>query len=208
MFPRSPEFDFEAPAPGSYSLPVIKSAPDGEVLTDDGGAVRLHHLMAGRVTVLSFIYTRCTDALGCPLSTGLLADIQSAMGGHDELSDRVTLISLSFDPAHDRPEIMADYGEIAGEGGVPWKFLSTKSEADLRPILEGYGQTIDRAKESMTGLTSNGTGVIYHLLRVYLIDQKGRIRNIYGLGYLDPRLLIADILTLLIEEDQKHGDNQ
>ena len=76
---------------------------------------------------------------------------------------------------------------------------------ELRPILQGYGQTIDRVDDRKTGLTSNGTGVIYHLLRVYLIDQRGRVRNIYGLGYLDPRLLIADILTLLIEEDTEMG---
>lgn len=201
MFPRSPDFDFDAPRPGSYSLPVIKLAPDGDVLLDDGKAVRLHDLMAGRVAVLSFIYTRCSDARGCPLSTGLLHDIQYATRGHSELTERVRLISLSFDPANDTPQVMAEYGAIAGEGGVPWKFLSTASEADLRPILAGYGQTIDRAPNITAGLESNGTGVIYHLLRVYLVDQQGRIRNIYGLGYLDPRLLIADILTLLIEED-------
>jgi hypothetical protein len=35
---------------------------------------------------------------------------------------------------------------------------------------------------------------------VYLIDRQQRIRNIYGLDFLDPRLLLADVRTLLQED--------
>lgn len=218
MFPRSAEFDFEAPVPGSYRLPVIKAAPDGTVLTEGGEVARLHDLTAGRVSVLSFIYTRCSDEKGCPLSTGLLHDIQMATHGHDELAGKLRLISLSFDPRYDTPETMAMYGAAYGadteNAGVPWTLLTTRGEAELRPILEGYGQTIDRATDPYLdaasgagpGIGDDGTGVIYHLLRVYLIDARGRIRNIYGLGFLDPRLLIADILTLLMEPEDSAAD--
>ncbi len=39
-----------------------------------------------------------------------------------------------------------------------------------------------------------------HLLRVYLIDRQLRIRNIYGLDFLGPRLLLADVRTLVLED--------
>jgi protein SCO1 len=39
-----------------------------------------------------------------------------------------------------------------------------------------------------------------HTLRVYLIDQDGRIRNIYSSGTLDLRLVLADVKTLLLEK--------
>ena len=58
--------------------------------------------------------------------------------------------------------------------------------------LAGYGQIVTR--------TGPGDGPLHHLLRVYLIDRRGRVRNIYGLEFLDPRLLLADIRTLLLEE--------
>jgi protein SCO1/2 len=36
-------------------------------------------------------------------------------------------------------------------------------------------------------------------LRAYLIDREKQVRNIYGLGFLDPRLLVSDVHTLLDE---------
>jgi len=35
---------------------------------------------------------------------------------------------------------------------------------------------------------------------VFLVDRKGNIRNIYGLDLIDPRLLMTDIETLLLED--------
>ena len=49
------------------------------------------------------------------------------------------------------------------------------------------------------------TGIYAHQLRVYLVDRQRRIRNIYGLGFLDPRLLLTDVLTLLAEEGAPRG---
>ena len=54
------------PAPGSYRLPCPESAGDGNVVTSDGEATTLHRLYAGRIVVLSLIYTHCADAQGCP----------------------------------------------------------------------------------------------------------------------------------------------
>jgi cytochrome oxidase Cu insertion factor (SCO1/SenC/PrrC family) len=45
-------------------------------------------------------------------------------------------------------------------------------------------------------------GPLYHTLRVFLIDREGRIRNIYSSGTLDPRLVLADVKTLLLEEEK------
>ena len=47
---------------------------------------------------------------------------------------------------------------------------------------------------------SDPQGLLYHTLRVFLIDREGRIRNIYSSGTLDPRLVVADVKTLLLEE--------
>jgi len=38
-----------------------------------------------------------------------------------------------------------------------------------------------------------------HSLRVYLMDRHGNIRNIYSSGTLDVRLVLADVKTLLME---------
>src|SRR5262245_27363766 len=72
---RSSEYDYEPPAPGSYVLPVVKEAADGEVLDTEGRPLRLRELTRGRVTVMSFIYTRCAAAKACPYATGVLREL-------------------------------------------------------------------------------------------------------------------------------------
>ena len=46
------------------------------------------------------------------------------------------------------------------------------------------------------------TGPLNHTLRVFLIDRAGNIRNIYSSGTLDPRLVLADVRTLMMEKRQ------
>src|SRR5262249_40131731 len=89
---------------------------------------------------------------------------------------------------------------VTRETRSPWEFLTTPSEHELRPILAGYGQLVQRP----AGLPGPGgtSASPTHLLRVYLIDHQQRIRNIYGPDFLAPRLLVADIRTLLFEERQ------
>jgi cytochrome oxidase Cu insertion factor (SCO1/SenC/PrrC family) len=113
------------------------------------------------------------------------------------------LITLSFDPAHDTPAVMARYAGSRDSWAArasEWERLTTASERTLAPILAGYGQIVSRP--SANPAAGNPAAGLTHRLRVYLIDQQQRIRNIYGLDFLDPRLLIADVRTLLQEDRQ------
>ncbi len=65
--PRDPDFDYEPPVPGTYNLPVVKEAADGALRDTQGKPLNLRDVTGGRITVLSFIYTRCGDARGMPL---------------------------------------------------------------------------------------------------------------------------------------------
>lgn len=191
---RDKAFDFAAPEPGSYRLPVIRAAADGAVLDVDGRPQRLHDALRGRITLLSFIYTRCSDARGCPLATATLHRLQAASRKDPALADNLRLISLSFDPAHDTPAVMAQH-HGKQRGGAEWLELTTASEADLDPILRGYDQVVAKRPAGADGVPE----VVGHQLRAYLIDRSLRVRNIYGADFLDARLLLADIRTLLAE---------
>jgi cytochrome oxidase Cu insertion factor (SCO1/SenC/PrrC family) len=193
--PVERRIEFDAPAPGTYQLPVIKPAPDGAVLDTKGVPRRLHTLMAGKVVVLSFVYTQCSDARGCPLATAVLYQIHRATASDPVLAERLKLITLSFDPTHDTPAVMARYARPSEPASrvSQWDRLTTSSDRTLAPILAGYGQLVTRP-------TGTQAGGLTHRLRVYLIDPQQRIRNIYGLDFLDPELLLADVRTLLLEE--------
>jgi cytochrome c peroxidase len=186
---------YSPPKPGSYTLPNLGAAADGQVLESSGQPVTLYQLYAGRMVLLSFIYATCDDANGCPLATMVLHRIQSALKGRPELKDRLRLITLSFNPAHDTPAVMAKYGESFQSGGIDWHFLATRSETELQPILRDYQQSVDREVDAQ----GHPTGQFSHLLRVYLIDEQRRIRNSYTVSVLHPDLVLADIETLQLE---------
>ena len=188
--------DFEAPEPGTYTLPVIKSAADGEVLNSKAEALRLNQLTRGKVTVMSFIYTRCAAVKACPMATGVLRELREQSAEDPALAKELRLVSMSFDPGADTPQRMADYANLmrGKNPGAEWHFLTTQSKAQLQPILDAYGQAVDRKANA-----SDPTGPLNHTLRVFLIDRAGKIRNIYSSGTLDVRLVLADIKTLLLE---------
>lgn len=200
-FGRTEDYDYDPPMPGSYRLPPIKAAGDGWVLDTHGGRLRLYQVMDGRITVLAFIYTRCSDPQGCPLSMSLLYDLLYVSRQDPAIGANLRLAALSFDPAHDTPEAIAEYAgeeQTKGAEGNQLIFLTTESRADLQPILEAYDQPIGRKPDA-----ADPFGPYTHQLRVFLIDRQARIRNIYSLGFLDPRLVITDVRTLLLEEHGK-----
>ena len=148
--------------------------------------------------LLSFIYTRCSAAKGCPLATAVFQMLRDA----DEdpaVGDRVRLVTLSFDPERDTPETMSRYARSVGvkKQGQPgtWTFLTTLSQSDLEPILDGYGQYVVREIDAEGRFTGNRS----HLLKVFLIDRDRRVRQIYGSDFLNPALVINDVKTLMME---------
>ena len=41
------------------------------------------------------------------------------------------------------------------------------------------------------------TGLLSHVTKVFLVDADGRVRNVYSTGFLDHRLLLRDVETVL-----------
>jgi cytochrome oxidase Cu insertion factor (SCO1/SenC/PrrC family) len=197
--PRTADHDYDAPVPGSYQLPIVMRAADGEILDANGRPLRLSELTHGRVTVMSFIYTRCASANACPMATGVLMQLHRLTAEDAVLAKRLRLVSMSFDPSNDTPARMTAYSALAGsdKSAAEWRFITTASQAKLKPILDAYGQAVDRKKNP-----NDPTGPLNHTLRVFLIDRDGNIRNIYSSGTLDVRLVLADIKTLLAERPQ------
>ena len=148
---------------------------------------------------MSFIYTRCAAAKACPYATGVLMQLHRESADDTALAKELRLVSMSFDPSNDTPERMAAYSTLAAERptAAPWRFVTTRSQAELQPILTAYSQAVDKKDNPL-----DPTGPLTHNLRVFLIDRSGNIRNIYSSGTLDPRLVLADVRTLMMVSAQ------
>ena len=119
--------------------------------------------------------------------------IRVTAGG--ELRSRVRLLTVSFDPARDRPEAMAALRQrLAPQSD--WRFLTAPDAAMLAPVLRDFGQ------DAVPELTADGmdSGAVRHVVKVFLVDPQGGVRNIYSTGFLDHRLLLRDVETLLLAE--------
>lgn len=190
---------FSPPEPGTYNLPPFGLAADGKVIDTEGKYLSLHSLMGDKVVLLSFIYSTCSDVNGCPLATAVLHKIKNRLKKDLQLTRQLRLITLSFNPKHDTPEMMKHYGSGFQGQGVEWHFLTTRSEKELQPILADYKQTVQKIYDA----EGHDTGTFSHNLRVYLIDQKKQLRNIYSVSFLHPDTLINDIKTVLQESSKK-----
>jgi cytochrome oxidase Cu insertion factor (SCO1/SenC/PrrC family) len=185
---------FTPPAAGSYDLPAVKRVP-WVVLKDlTGRSASTRQVTAGKVAVVSFIYTACPERLGCPLASLALQDLQTKL--KDEgLARHAMLLSISFDPERDTPAQLARYARIYGADPRLWRFMTASSERALDHVLEGYGQ--DRAP--VYDERGRFTGRYRHVLKVFLLDPAGYIRNVYSAGFLVPDLVLNDIKTILGE---------
>ncbi len=184
------------PAPGSYRLPRLMAAPDGEVLDSSGRSRKLHALLAGRLSVLSFMYTYCRDPEGCPLAWRALDTLHTELLRDSDVARHAQLVSLSFDPTNDTPTQMAMFGgERARDARVRWLFLTTASVARLLPLLKGFGQDVTVE----TDARGRATRTLNHMLKIFLVDAALQVREIYSVATLAPQSILNDLRTLRIE---------
>ena len=189
----APALAYELPAAGSYELPPIQRVADRVLLGTDARPAKLLDLAPGQVAVVSFTYLGCRDPAGCPLVLATLVRLDRALAARPDLVRRVRLVSVSFDPARDRPAELARLREGLGPR-ADWRFLTAPDEDALAPVLAEFGQEVDVLEPS-----GDAPPALGHVLKVFLVDAQGDVRNVYSTGFLDHRLLLRDVETLLRE---------
>jgi cytochrome c peroxidase len=185
---------YAPPAPGTYELPPIQTVSDHPVLDEAGRETTLFAPAPARLAVVAFIYTTCIETVGCPVSTAVLHRLDHAIADDSELRDQVTLITVSFDPERDTPARMASQRALHAPAG-DWRFLTTRDDAALRPLLDDFGQRAAKLRQA----DGSWTGLFRHVLKVFLVDRERRVRNIYSVGFLHADLVLNDLRTVLRE---------
>lgn len=190
--PFSP--DYEPPAPGSYELPPIHTLRDHAVIDSSGAERSLFEIKKGRLAVLALVYSSCPEPSGCPLAGAVLQRLDRELATDPSLAGKVRLISLSFDPERDTVAQLAKVRALHAPR-TDWIFLTTPNETALRPILDDLGQEVAKLRDE----DGSWTGLFRHVLKVYLVDETNRVRNIYSAGFLHAELVLADLRTLVLE---------
>jgi protein SCO1/2 len=178
---------------GCDKLSIKKSLGGTEfsLIDQDQTEVTFPESYSGRVMLVGYVYTHCPDI--CPLITYNMRDIQRALPGHQDF----LLVSISFDPDRDTPEILYDYAENYRLEQSNWRLL-TGSRSEVESLLEIL--EISTVK-TPTRFTEDNTPIYFidHTDRVTLIDGNGNIRKHYKGSDLNPEAVAEDIQTLLNE---------
>ncbi len=190
--PAPMEFVFEMPEPGSYALPRIDRVADVDLLDASGAAAPLLGLTKDQVALVAFIYSKCGE--GCPAALAALQRVDRLLAAETGLARRVRLTAVSFDPEHDTPATMARL-RAALRPRTDWRFLTAPGPERIDAVLADFGQDALRLVDTEGGELE----IFRHVLKVFLVDADGYVRNIYSAGFLSPALMLVDARTLLAE---------
>jgi protein SCO1/2 len=159
-------------------LPIYSQVPAFRLISQDGQTFDSHQLN-GHVWVANVMFTQCQDA--CPLTSTLLHMLQSSTADLPQLK----LVSISVDPLHDTPEVLARYGRTFGADRERWVFLT----GDLQEI-----DHVSRMSLKLGGVDSTQM----HNTQLVLVDRASRIRGYYSTSSGNPiPQLVADARRLL-----------
>jgi protein SCO1/2 len=152
------------PAPGDQ-------VPNFQLINQNGKPVSLRQYR-GKTLILTFIYTRCPFPDFCPRVSHEFASLDNHLHNDAVLYNKTHLLSISFDPAHDTPKVLRDYGfACAGSKQTAifnhWEFAVTPAKG--LPEIANY-----------FGLEYNQDGaLITHSLSTAVIGPDGRIVKWY-----------------------------
>lgn len=191
------------PDPGTYTLHKIFPVPKYSVLDTKGKLQPISKYTKGKITLLTFFYQRCSDVYGCPYAMGLFHKVKNKLENSEKEANSVRFVHISFDPVRDTPIMLAGLEKrsvnLTHKKNIEWDFLTTESVDKLLPLIDGFGQNVDINMNPVTGDKSLNYS---HVLKVYLIDEEGFVREIYSTSFLSAEMLLNDIETLMLEKNK------
>lgn len=177
--------------PGCDSLSIKQSLSGEEyiLLDQDSSSVSFPDSYEGKVMLVGYVYTHCPDI--CPMITYNMRDVQRALPDEDDFM----LVSVSFDPERDSPEILKDYAQNYRVDESNWRFLTGK-KSEVEELLETIGIITVKTPTRFTE-ENKPLYFIDHTDRVTLIDRDGNVRKHYLGSEFKLEEIKEDILKLL-----------
>jgi protein SCO1 len=168
------------PAGTSQMLTPGERVPDVALINQDGQTIHFSDF-AGKAVLVTFIYTRCPMPDFCPRFTSEFARIQNQLKKTPGDYSKTHLLTISFDPKYDTPEVLRKYGltYLNGDesGFKHWDFAST-SPADLAHVAQAFGLQYEEQE-----------GQILHSMNIVLIAPDGTVAKFWSNDWTSPELI-------------------
>ena len=173
-------------ADGASAPPALKigdKAPDFSLVDQNRQHVSLSQF-SGKVVAITFTYTHCALPNFCFRIANNFRRLQKRFA--DRLGNDLVFMTITFDPAHDTPEVMAKYGKTWNSDPGSWKLLSGPT-VEVEEVCNRFGISFWQDEGLMT-----------HSLHTFLVDRRGNlVADLEGNEYSADQLgdLIQAMLT-------------
>ena len=153
--------------------------PDTQLVDVQGRQHRLRDWVQGegRLLIVEFVYTRCETV--CRALGSEFQQLQRSIAARG-LQDRVALLSLSFDPQHDTPQVLARHAASLQADPAVWRFASVAQAQDLPALLRFFGVTV----------IADGLGGYQHNAALLGVSPQARLTHIADYGASRPEALL------------------
>lgn len=142
------------------------SVPEFSLVTESSRPLVSSDLR-GRITLLTFIFTRCPVPEYCPAMALRFAQVQKVIHADPNLAQSARLLSITLDPEFDRPAVLKAYGEAVGANPAVWQF-ATGNKDDIAALTKAFAVFTER-----NGVTLD------HTLCTALVGVDGRVLEIW-----------------------------
>jgi protein SCO1/2 len=145
----------------TQKLEIGERVPDFSLVDQGSRAVSLSSFR-GKVIGITFLYTHCPLPNYCFRLSNNFGMVRKRFSG--PLGRDLILLSVSFDPAHDQPDVLAQYARNWNAGGVPGWYFLTGPAPEVQKVCHEFGMNFWQDEGFMT-----------HALHTVILDRQGRI---------------------------------
>ena len=156
--------------------------PDAQLVDQDGTPRRFSSFKGHRVAV-TFAYSRCPLPDFCPLMNRNFADVQARVEKDPSLAD-VTLLTVTVDPAYDKPAVLKAQAQLYKAQPDRWFFL-TGDPAEVKRFAAAFGISMEADPDT--------PGQVIHNLRTAVVGADGRLVKVTSGNEWTPADLVADL---------------
>lgn len=141
--------------------------PEYHFIDQSGQPIRTSQFK-GQALAITFLFTRCPYPTFCPLMSNRFEELQQKLAAMANAPTNWHLLTISFDPDFDKPEVLKAYAQSHQYDPARWTF-ATGELIDITAIGEQFG----------LAFWKDLNGSINHNLRTIVLDASQRVRKVF-----------------------------
>lgn len=159
----------------TFPIDLGSQLPHTRLVDQNGRLVDLSSDFRGKVTLISFVFTRCPDKDECPAVSAKFAYMRKRLD-----PARFHLVEITLDPNYDSPWVLHQYARQYGADANAWSIL-TGQPHEVQRLLNGFGISSLRVSDAN----------FIHNDKVFVIAQNGNVADIVQTVGFAPDALVA-----------------